>query len=164
VEDGRAWAVHILSDILHLLGAGAWLGGLVGLLDLIVVSLYGKSATHNQACEAAFRFSMMGYIAVAILAASGLLNSWFLVGSLTNLITTQYGQLLLLKLLLFAAMVGFAGLNRFFVVPTLLHPAATGTKRGLRRLLVNLVAEQILGFAIILIVSLLGVSEPAITS
>ncbi len=151
VEDGPARAVHVLSDALHLLGAGAWLGGLVGLLDLTVTSLYGKNATQDQACEAAFRFSRMGYVAVAVLAGSGLLNSWFLVGSLANLVTTTYGQLLLLKLLLFAAMIVFAGLNRFFIVPSLQRSAAAGTGRGRRRLLVNLVAEQILGAAIVLI-------------
>jgi putative copper resistance protein D len=164
VEDGQARAVHTLLDALHLLGAGAWLGGLVGLLDLTVTSLCGKNATDRQACKAALRFSKMGYIAVAVLVVSGLINSWFLVGSFTNLVTTTYGQLLLLKLLLFAVMVSFAGLHRFFVVPALLYSAATGAKLGLRRLLINVVAEQSLGLAIILIVSLLGITEPAAAS
>ncbi|OAF05779.1 hypothetical protein AYJ54_02480 [Bradyrhizobium centrolobii] len=162
IEDGQAWAVHILSDALHLLGAGAWLGGLVGLLGLIVTSLYGEMATDRRACEAALNFSTMGYIAVATLVASGLINSWFLVSSVTNLITTSYGRLLLLKLVLFAVMVGLAGFNRFFVVPALLHSTATGPV--LRRLLINVAAEQSLGFAIVLIVSLLGIIEPATTS
>lgn len=164
IADGQAWAAHILSDTLHLLGAGAWLGGLVGLLDLIVASLYGKNATYRQACAAALNFSTMGYIAVAILVVSGLINSWFLVSSPINLVTTTYGRLLLLKLVLFAVMVGFAGLNRFFVVPALVHSVATGAKPGLRRLLINVGAEQSLGFAIVLIVSLVGITEPATTS
>lgn len=164
IEDGQARAVHTLSDALHLLGAGAWLGGLVGLLDLTLTSLRDKQATHQQACEAAFRFSKMGYTAVAILAVSGLINSWFLVGSPPNLVTTTYGGLLLLKLIFFAIMVGIAGANRFFIVPTLVHSAATGTTQGLRKLVINVVAEQSLGFAIILIVSLLGITEPPSTS
>lgn len=164
MDDGQARAVHALSDALHLVGAGAWLGGLVGLLDLTVTSLNGKNTADRQACEAASRFSKMGYIAVAILAVSGLVNSWWLVGSFTNLVTTEYGQMLLLKLILFAAMVGFAGLNRFVVVPTLMDSATTGAKLGLRRLLINVAAEQSLGFAIVLIVSLLGITEPAATS
>ncbi|WP_349017088.1 CopD family protein [Bradyrhizobium sp. Arg237L] len=77
---------------------------------------------------------------------------------------TTYGRLLLLKLLLFAIMVGFAGLNRFFVVPRLLESGATGAKLGLRRLLINVTAEQSLGFAIVLIVSVLGIAEPAAAS
>ena len=164
VEDGQARAVHTFSDALHLLAAGAWLGGLVGLLDLTATAVDGGNGAARQACEAAFRFSKMGYAAVAILVAAGLVNSWFLVGSLTNLVATTYGRLLLLKLVLFVAMVGFAGLNRFLVVPTLQRAAAMGSKHGLRRLLVNVVAELSLGLAIILIVSLLGIAEPAGTS
>lgn len=165
IEDGQARAVHIASDAVHLLGAGAWLGGLVGLLDIIVTSRAdSKNAAERQACEAALRFSRMGYIAVALLVASGLLNSWFLVGSFTNLLTTTYGWLLLLKLFLFAGMVGFAGLNRVFVVPTLLYPTTVDARLGLRRLLINVAAEQSLGFAILLIVSMLGITEPASVS
>lgn len=159
IEDGQARAVHTLSDALHLLGAGAWLGGLVGLLDLMLTSLHGKEATDHQACEAAIRFSKMGYVAVAILAASGLINSWFLIGSPTNLVATTYGRLLLLKLIFFAAMLATAGVNRFLLVPTLVHLASTGPKQGLRKLVINVVAEQSLGFAIVLIVSLMGITE-----
>lgn len=164
IEDGEARAVHTLADSLHLVGAGAWLGGLIGLLDLAVASFRDNQDAERGACEAALRFSRMGYAAVAILAVSGLINSWFLVGSFTNLITTTYGQLLLLKLALFSAMVMFAGFNRFFVVPTLLPSGAADMKHGLRRLLINTAAEQSLGLAIILIVGFLGVTEPAVTS
>lgn len=164
IEDNEARAVHTLADSLHLVGAGAWLGGLVGLLDLAVASFRGNQEAERGACEAALRFSKMGYASVAILVVSGLINSWFLVGSFTNLITTTYGQLLLLKLVLFSAMVMFAGFNRFFVVPTLLQSSTADMKHGLRRLLINAVAEQSLGLAIILIVSFLGVAEPAATS
>jgi len=37
----------------------------------------------------------MGYVAVATLIASGLVNSWFLVGSVSGLLETLYGQILL---------------------------------------------------------------------
>ncbi len=164
IEDSEAGAVHTLSDSLHLVGAGAWLGGLVGLLDLAVTSFRGKKEAGRDACVAAVRFSTMGYAAVAILVASGLINSWFLVGSFTKLVTTAYGQLLLLKLALFFAMVVLAGFNRFFVVPTLLQSSTADMKNGLRKLLINAAAEQSLGLAIILIVGFLGVAEPAATS
>lgn len=161
VENGEARAAHTLSDSLHLVGAGAWLGGLVALLDHAIAAFRGRKEAERDACEAAVRFSKMGYTAVFILVASGLMNSWFLVGSLSNLVTKTYGQLLLLKLVLFSAMVVFACSNRFFVVPTLLHSSTADMRSGLRKLLVNAVAEQCLGLAIILIVSFLGVTEPA---
>lgn len=167
VEEGPSHLGHMLADALHLLGAGAWLGGLVGLLYLTAASLH-PSASESKPLEvfnAAHRFSGAGYLAVATIVASGLVNSWFLVSPLTNLIETEYGRLLLVKLALFAAMVGLAGLNRFWIVPALADPAfAAVSAIGLRRLRVHIVLEQCLGLAIILIVALLGIIEPAIGS
>jgi hypothetical protein len=37
----------------------------------------------------------MGYIAVATLIGSGLINSWFLVGAVSRLRTAAYGQMLI---------------------------------------------------------------------
>jgi putative copper resistance protein D len=157
----------VLADALHLLGAGAWLGGLVGLLYLTAASLHPRSSESRriEAFNAAHRFSGAGYLAVATIVASGLVNSWFLVSPLTNLIQTEYGRLLLVKLALFAVMVGLAGVNRFWIVPALADPAhATVSAIGLRRLRVHIVLEQCLGLTIILLVAFLGTMEPAISS
>lgn len=168
VEEGLARLGHMFADALHLVGAGAWLGGLVVLFCFTATSLHPSSTDSRQieACNAAHRFSRMGYAAVATIIGSGLINSWFLVGSFANLISTPYGQLLLIKLALFFAMLGFAGFNRFFIVPVLLNPTALAyrKRRGLNRLRLHILAEQGLGFAIILLVSLLGMMEPAINS
>lgn len=43
----------------------------------------------------------MAYLAVAALVASWSINGWFLIGSLSDLIDTSFGELLLLKLGLF---------------------------------------------------------------
>jgi putative copper resistance protein D len=43
----------------------------------------------------------VGYVAVAVLIASGLINGWYLVGSFAALLGTLYGRLLLVKLSLF---------------------------------------------------------------
>jgi putative copper resistance protein D len=157
----------MLADALHLLGAGAWLGGLVGLLYLTAASLRPNSpeGARLDAFNAAHRFSAAGYLAVATIVASGLVNSWFLVSPLANLIETEYGRLLLIKVALFAAMVGLAGLNRFWIVPALADPAlASVSAIGLRRLRVHILLEQCLGLAIILVVAFLGTMEPAISS
>jgi len=61
----------------------------------------------------------MGYVAVATLIGTGLVNSWYLVRNVTALLTTQYGQLLLAKLALFAGMLSLAAINRFWLVPSM---------------------------------------------
>ena len=163
IEDGIAHFIHIGADGLHLLAAGAWLGGLVALFGLVTRAVRTSSADWDaEASNAAIRFSGMGYLAVATLIVSGLINSWFLIGSPSNL-ETPYGLFLIVKLFLFAGMLGLAGINRFLVVPKLIK-ANVGHHSGrlvtLRR---HIVGEQALGFAIIVIVSVLGTMQPAVT-
>jgi copper resistance protein D len=161
-NDGVAGIIHLGADVAHLLAAGAWLGGLVGLGYLLATRRL--NATSNQGLEEMLlRFSGMGYVAVGVLVASGLINSWYLVGSINGLFGTQYGQLLFGKLCLFAAMLGLAGANRFWLVPSL-RAVSKADKQSvtLTRLRRHVLGEQTLGLFIILIVSVLGTMEPAV--
>jgi len=98
IEEGWTGLVHVGADAAHLLAAGAWLGGLVPLgFILLNYSIRGGEPIVDVD-RILLRFSSMGYVAVATLVASGLINSWFLVGSVSSLLTTLYGQILLAKL------------------------------------------------------------------
>src|SRR5262245_30822424 len=119
-SDGVLWVVHMSADGVHLLAAGAWFGGLLALAYLLRLERKWPSAEHAaHAVGALERFSGMGYAAVATLIGSGLVNAWVLVGSPARLITTPYGQLLVVKLCLFAGMLALAVQNRFRLVPAL---------------------------------------------
>jgi copper resistance protein D len=50
----------------------------------------------------------MGYAAVVLVALTGVVNSVFLVGGFKALLSTPYGKLLIVKVALFATMVGLA--------------------------------------------------------
>lgn len=152
-HDGMASLVHIGSDSVHLLAAGAWFGGLLALVFVLKDALPDTHAILS-------RFSGMGYVAVASLVGSGLINSWFLVGSLSNLLATPYGRLLIAKLVLFAGMLVLAIVNRFWLVPAL-TASADGAAISVARLRRNVFAEQALGLLVIMIVSWLGTIEPA---
>jgi putative copper resistance protein D len=107
----------------------------------------------------------MGYVAVATLVGTGIVNSWFLIGSVSNLLTTPYGLVLLAKLLLFAGMVALAAANRFWLVPAMSNAQPYGSERSmvwLRRLRNHVFGEQLLGAVVLLVVSLLGTMKPAI--
>jgi putative copper resistance protein D len=164
VEQGWAGFVHVLSDAAHLLAAGAWLGGLIPLAYILAGHL---DTSHGPAAvdRVLMRFSGMGYVAVATLVGSGLINSWFLVGSVSDLLATPYGQMLLAKLALFAAMVALAVANRFWLVPAITNPGPRATDNSsavwLRRLRIHVLGEQLLGAMILLVVSLLGTMQPA---
>lgn len=162
IHSGISWIVHMIADGIHLLAAGAWLGGLIPLLYIVARAVRRPSPdNHAHACQAARRFSTMGYVAVAALAGSGLVNGVFLVGSPANLAATPYGRLLMLKLCLFAAMLTLAALNRFWLVPRLGRDKDR-SRPGLVRLCGHIVGEQALGIGIIWIVSALGTMDPAI--
>jgi putative copper resistance protein D len=130
---------------------------------MVVVSSRAKQLSNDDAVLVLSRFSGMAYLAVAALVASGLINGWFLVGSLSALIGTTYGELLLLKLGLFGLMLCLAASNRFWLVPALAKAATISqSDLALARLHRNTLAEQILGVLVVGIVSLLGTLSPAI--
>jgi copper resistance protein D len=166
---GPAWTGHagatpgavgqfaLASDALHLLAAGVWVGGLLPLAMLLDCARRQKQPGWAvPAYEAVRRFSLLGIASVGLLLASGLINSWYEVGSIDNLIETSYGWLVIAKLGLFAAMVAFAAVNRFYLTPRL---AAAGAVRQLER---NSLAEAALGFTAVLVVGFLGSMAPAI--
>ncbi|MET7756536.1 copper resistance protein CopC [Streptomyces sp. NPDC005389] len=92
-------------DILHLLAVAAWLGG----LTVLLVSLYKAPSVDRSAIE---RFSKVAFGSVAVLAATGLYQSWRQVGSWSALTGTRYGQLLLVKVGLMCVLIGIAWISR----------------------------------------------------
>ena len=157
---GVARLVHQTNQMVHLLAAGLWLGGLVPLAWLLERARSASgTAWISVAREVVPRFSQMGYAAVALLAATGALNTLLLVGSAQALVGTPYGRLLGLKILLFLAMVTLALFNRFRLLPRLRSEAqASAVVAALAR---SVLFEQGLGFAILVVVSVLGTWPPA---
>jgi putative copper resistance protein D len=153
---GAAGEFPLAADALHLLAAGAWLGGLPPLAMLLAAACRGKEPRWATVTAIAVqRFSLLGVISVSTLLASGIANSWYEVRTLNNLFATSYGQLILIKIGLFAAMIGFASINRFYLTPRL---TSAGT---VRRLYHSSLAETGLGFAAVIVVGFLGVMAPA---
>lgn len=166
IEEGWAGVMHIVADAVHLLAAGAWLGGLIP-LALILHRYLGTDLNvgPKDMDRILMRFSGMGYLAVAALIGSGLVNSWFLVGSLSGLLNTPYGQILLGKLALFGGMLALAVANRFWLVPSMGRirtEAIDGLTRSSARLRNHVLGEQFLGCTVLLAVSILGTMQPAV--
>jgi copper resistance protein D len=161
VMDMGGVAVHEANQMVHLAAAGIWLGGLVPLGILLHRATRAEGGQYIPLVRTALpHFSQIGYAAVALLVLTGFVNSLFLVGSVKALLATPYGQLLMVKVVLFAAMVGLALINRCRLVPSLRHAASAAVPlRGLFR---SVVAEQALGLAILAVVAVLGTWEPAI--
>ncbi len=158
---GAEAVIHPAADVLHLIAAAAWVGALAPLAVLLAATGH-KPDELDMARTATSRFSILGMAAVATLLATGIVNSWYLVGSVEALRDTHYGQLLLLKLALFLGMVAIAAFNWSRLTPALVQTgsiAAAQTAR--RRLCRNATVETLAGAAIIAIVSVLGTLPPA---
>jgi putative copper export protein/mono/diheme cytochrome c family protein len=149
-DTGSAGAWHLGADILHLLAAGGWLGALIPLI--FVLRQARDPGWLPIAQQATLRFSTLGLITVASLVATGLVNSWYLVGNVPALVGTPYGRLLLVKLALFAAMLSLAAVNRIRLTPLLLVSSSPEPLRRLRR---NAMCETGLGLLVLLAVGAL---------
>jgi putative copper resistance protein D len=159
---GTEATLHPAADFLHLVAASAWLGGLVP-LALVLAAAGGDAASLAAARSATLRFSTLGIAAVATLLVTGLVNGFYLVGSIEALVGTSYGRLLLVKIALFAGMVVFAAVNRLWMTPLLVRDAggAGGAANARRALCRNAAIEAAAGAAIIAIVAVLGTLPPA---
>jgi len=161
---GEIGILYLTADTLHLLAAAIWLGGLVSLVLLLSVSRRDQTpAVVSFARDATQRFSVMGIAVVVVVFATGIINAWILVGSWHALIVTGYGRLLILKVVLFAAMLLIAAANRFWLTPRLAVPSASEPQlKVLRRLARNSMIEIVLALMIFGIVGMLGTLHPAI--
>lgn len=165
--EGASGIVHAGADILHLLAASAWIGALA--LLLMLVSPRGSvSRERVDAAHAALAgFGAMGTILVGLIVATGIVNGAFLVGvdGVTMLGSSPYGRLLLIKLMLFIAMLACAAANRFWLTPRL--EAAMGrdsTNRALALLRRSVAIEVTFALLVLGLVAWLGTLEPPISS
>jgi putative copper resistance protein D len=152
-----AWA-HLGNQAVHLLAAAVWVGGLLSLFHTIRYIRDAALGVEMQR-HALGRFSLVGFVAVSLILASGLLNSWFLVGSFDALLHTTYGQVLMIKVACFLFMVALAAFNRLFLMPRL--AGAGDGEVPIQLLLRSVAAEQIFAILVVASVSLLGTLAPA---
>ena len=163
---GRPGDLHLAADMLHLLAAGAWVGSLIPLALLLAETRQsGDPGPPATARHAVARFSMLAAISVAILLAAGLVNTWFLAGTVPALIGTEYGRLLLAKVAILIMMVAFGSVNLLRMTPRL--APGTGGRRpliqsALGHLHRNALVEAGLGLCVLAIVAVLGILPPGL--
>jgi len=159
VEPGTAAA--LAADVVHLAAAGLWVGGLPALALLLWLAARPAGAdARPYAVLAARRFSRTALALVGALAVSGLWSAWLQVASIAGLLGTRHGKLLLLKLVIFAAMLVLASLNRR-VMPALAGEAATIGRPAMRRLSRLVAAEAALALLVLAVVAAMTVTPPA---
>lgn len=149
-SEGSTGALHRASDVIHLLAAATWLGALAG----FTVTAFGKNDAARAKRLAAF--ARTGSVIVGLLLLTGMVNTIAITGWPLPW-GSQWTWLLVVKLGLFAAMLGLAALNRWKITPAL-ERCEINAKAQLQR---SLLLEFAFGLSIIGLVAWLGVLDPA---
>jgi copper resistance protein D len=165
---GGAFAWHLPADVLHLIIAGVWP---MGLIPFLCILLAMRSLASHQLLpremifELAGRFSLTSVTSVVLLTASGLINSWALVGSFQALAVSAYGRVLLLKVIAFLVMAALGAVNLLYLRPRLRTGGgldeAAAQQCAARWLQWTVIFEIALAVIVLLATAILGLLAPA---
>ncbi|MET0366048.1 MAG: copper homeostasis membrane protein CopD [Sphingobium sp.] len=152
-SEGMAGWLHVLADIVHILAAALWIGGMA----CVLLSL--RQAQGGTTLPMLRAFALIGSVTVGLLVATGIINSVMIVGidALPSSLGTLYGRLLAIKVAAFLAMLLLAANNRFRLAPAF-ERNAIATRPALRR---AIAVEILLAALILALVAWLGTIDPA---
>lgn len=154
MQTGVLGGLHRGVDALHVLSAGAWIGGLVPFVAFLDVAKRGR--LRRDAVTAMMRFSSWGHVVVAVIVATGAANVALTSGHAPLPPATPYRALLDAKIVLVAAMIGLALVNRYVLVPRL-----TASADALAALRVLTLVNVGLGSLVVALVSVFALLDPA---
>ncbi|WP_175817958.1 copper homeostasis membrane protein CopD, partial [Burkholderia diffusa] len=162
MDEGGKGVLHLSSDILHLIAAGGWVGALAAFVLLLRVDHSAPNERIQLLSRTLASFAAVGSMIVLALIATGLINYGMIVGpTLSGLLTTSYGQLLLVKLAVFGLMLALAAANRFHLTPLLEASIRRGDHQGaILALRKSLFVESGAATAILALVAALGTLSP----
>ncbi|HSV39123.1 MAG TPA: copper resistance protein CopC [Nocardioidaceae bacterium] len=139
----------LTSDVVHLVAAGVWLGGLVGL----AVTLAVLADRDRVAAQVLARFSQLAGGLLALVGLAGVLLGWRILGAWSGLATT-YGAILLAKVALVLLVLGLAGWNRYRLLPSVLGGDSA------HRLHATVRVEAVVLVAVLIVTGFLGTADP----
>jgi putative copper export protein len=138
-SSGGDRTANIVIDALHSGATAAWFGGLLGLATLVspAVARLGSADRVRLAAAVVVRFSAVALTAVAVLVVTGVYRALAEV-ELGEVLDSDYGRVLLVKLAIFAVLLAGGAYNRMVVHPRLeraalgLDPDDRGASAALR--------------------------------
>ncbi len=144
-----------LAITLHVLAMTLWVGALLPLWLLC------RWQAGNDLALVMRRFGDQALVIVAVLVVAGVGLLFALLASPLELLTTRYGQALLLKLVLVMALLGLAALNRFRLVPQLLTGSAGSVAALQRSIRLEIVAASLILLLTAFLSTLVGPMDAA---
>jgi copper transport protein len=104
---GDGWLGQVVVQSVHGIAAGAWLGGLAGLLVLL------RTTPAGERLPTAKRFSNWAAVALATVAATGVVRAVQEIGTFDALVGTDFGRVAIAKSGFLLAIAGLGAINRF---------------------------------------------------
>ncbi len=154
-------AVFFPSDVLHVLAASVWVGGiacLLGALPAATRQLQGPDRSRLLLATLA-RFSPLALGAVVVIAVTGVVQAYIDVRSIEGLLHTTYGALILVKVALLVALIGLGWVNRERAIPALKRIANSSQAPGT----VGMLARRTMRGELALMLCVFGVTAALIS-
>ncbi len=136
-------------DLLHILAMGVWLGGIFTLAACVFPVLRGRSQNEvvGYLVVNLPAFSLAALVGAILLAVTGPLNATVRMQSISQMWTTTYGQVLMLKILLYFVMVAISYYHVFRLRPRLAAKYAMGMpSAGSRLTVINWLEDRMHAF------------------
>ncbi len=149
----RLVPLAVLSDGLHILGAAGWLGTLAVMLIVSITAALGPMEDHGAlAAELVTAYSPVALACAALAGLTGVASAWIHIGHLSELWTTSYGRVLLLKLAILSLVIATGAYNWRRVLPSL--GDRVGAVRVVRSASVEVLVAVLVLFVTAVLVSL----------
>jgi len=172
--------LSVAVDWAHAVAASTWAGGLIALA--LVAGRGGTTWSRESLAAVASGFSRLAGPSLLAVVVTGSYNAWVQLGALSRLLTTNYGRVLIVKLLLVAVLVWLGAVNRYRLLPRLAPsraPHGLGARvfrmsrlavfgpgrgelsaRAKSRLVAYITVEALVGLAVFACTALLGEVTP----
>ncbi len=118
--DTGDFTLQEMSDLLHLLAASVWGGGLL-VLAAVILPLLIRQGSIALIAAASAHFSRLAGFAVAVLVVTALYNARIEAGSFESLWKSSYGMTILAKMVLLYFLLLIGAFNRYVGVPLLVR-------------------------------------------
>jgi len=107
------------SDVLHVLAASVWVGGIACLLFALPSATKQLAGPNRSRLLLAtlIRFSPVALTAVIVIAITGVVQAYIDVRTLNALFHSTYGTLIIVKIILLLSLIGLGWVNRERVIP-----------------------------------------------
>jgi copper transport protein len=156
---GRWTTLAVPLDVVHQLAGSIWLGGLAVLAVLVIPRLVGDDGTVE-------RFSRLAMVSVIVVAATGLLQGVRQLRDVDGVRDTDYGRILVIKVVLVALVVVLGAMSRSIVRARRAAKLEAGAdldeelvvlRRRLRR---SVALETVVAIGVLVATSLLVAADP----